>query len=241
MRQVPAAAIDFIKDEEKCVLAVYQGAADRPGLLTAGYGHTGPELKLGMKVTQAMANAWLKEDLAIAAKRLNAVIPDVVPDLTSNQYAALISFVFNLGVDTKWTIWKVLRARKFDQVPAQLARFVYSAGKKRNGLVRRRNGEIALWSKGEPGVVVDEQPSSVTREVETPPAPASKPMEKASLVTKVVGGAAGLGAAAKQVNDVIEPHSYTVPLFAKISAVLAVVVVLSALVGLWLQHKRTKA
>lgn len=185
MRPVPHEASDFLRRHEGCVLRVYDDLRPRAilregdeivGTLTAGYGHTGRELKIGLEVTQAMAEAWLLADLGVAAERLWTKIGAVVEDLTEFQYAALLSFVFNLGIGDpakpEWTIWKRLRARQFDQVPGELMKFVNARGKKLQGLVNRRAAEVALWSTFEPGSEPDNPPSSVTRLVATPPTPA---------------------------------------------------------------------
>ena len=124
------------------------------------------------------AEAWLREDLETAARRLGAVVSaEVVAELTEHQYAALLSFVFYLGASPKWTIWKRLNARQFDQVPVEMARFVYVGKTKLQGLVKRRAAEIALWSTEEPGSAPDAPPSSYTRAEATPPA-AAEPAQR---------------------------------------------------------------
>lgn len=184
MRPVPQEAITFLRAHEGCVLRVYDDLRPKAvlkrgdpiaGTLTAGYGHTGPELIIGMPVVQADADAWLKKDLGVAAERLWRRIGVVVEDLTTFQYAAMLSFVFNLGVDgtmAKATIWKRLRARQFDQVPGEMMKFVNAGGKKLQGLVNRRAAEVVLWSTAEPGSTSESLPSSITRSLMTPPTPA---------------------------------------------------------------------
>jgi ribosomal protein L14E/L6E/L27E len=41
---------------------------------------------------------------------------------------------------------KVLNLGKYEEVPGQFKRWVYSGGKKVNGLVNRRENEIQLWN-----------------------------------------------------------------------------------------------
>src|ERR1700761_8451615 len=100
MRPVPAVAVAFVRDHEDCKLAAY---ADLNGIATIGYGHTGPEVKLGAAISQDQADGYLAEDLGTAAGRLSRVVDDaVIRALTENQYSALLSFVFNVGCDPAW-------------------------------------------------------------------------------------------------------------------------------------------
>lgn len=215
MRPIPFEAPNFVRQHEGCVLRVYDDAKPRmilkpatpiDGTLTAGYGHTGPDVVVGMHVDLAKADAWLMEDLGIAAQRLWAKIGAVVEDLTEFQYAALLSFVFNLGTgDPKkreWTIWKRLRARQFDAVPLEMMKFVNAGGRKLQGLVNRRAAEVALWSTAEPGSDPDNPPSSMTRLMSTPPTPADpvKPSRSATIWLAITGA---VGGAVKWVGDTI--------------------------------------
>jgi lysozyme len=199
MRPTPQQAVDFLRRHEGCVLKVYDDLRPRAvlapgdkvvGTLTGGYGHTGPDVHIGLTVTQEMAEAWLRQDLGIAAERLWRRIGAVVDELTPNQYAALLSFVFNLGVDgamAKATIWKRLNARQFDQVPGEMMKFVNAKGQKVQGLVNRRAAEVVLWSTAEPGSTAENLPSSVTRSLVTPPTPADPtPAKKSPAVWAVI-------------------------------------------------------
>jgi GH24 family phage-related lysozyme (muramidase) len=250
-RPIPTCLKPFLTKAETPVMRVYDDKRPKRalkvgytllGTLTAGIGHTGADVVIGLKVTPAMVDRWLDMDIATAAMRLyNVVKPDVIDSLTDNQYAAMISFVFNLGTEPTWTIWKVLNARQYDQVPAQFARFVYSDGKKMDGLVNRRNAEIALWSTAEPGSVANTPPSSVTREADTPPAPPPpKPLDKASMAVKVTTAVTAVGAGASQVKDIVAPHMTVSPIFAKVVAVLTGVIIVCAVLALWIHHEQAK-
>lgn len=195
MRQIPAAAIAFIKLHEACKLTVY---LDSAGVPTSGYGHV-TKLPVDSTITQEQADADLEADLPIAGGRLASVVhPAIIDELTDNQYSALISFVFNVGSDPGWTIWKELNAARFDQIPAQLMRFVNAGSppRKLNGLVNRRAAEVALWSTDEPGSISDELPSSTVRAMPTPPTavnPTPAPMQPkmiAGALTAVTTGSA---------------------------------------------------
>jgi lysozyme len=208
MRPIPIAAVDFVRRHEGCVLKVYDDLRPRVvlkpgdevlGTLTAGYGHTGPDIHIGMTVTREKAEQWLDVDLDLAARRLESRVGPIVDELTTNQYAALLSFVFNLGVDgpmAKATIWRRVRARQFDQIPLEMMKFVNARGRKLQGLVNRRAAEVALWSSLEPGSAPDEPPSSVTRLVATPPTPAEPaPARKSPTIWAAMASAVAAVAA----------------------------------------------
>jgi lysozyme len=68
--------------------------------------------------------------------------------LNQNQFDALVSFTFNVGVGAfqSSTLLKVLNQQQYDEVPAQLLRWTRAAGKVVQGLVNRRQNEINLWN-----------------------------------------------------------------------------------------------
>ena len=65
----------------------------RAGVWTIGYGHTAG-VKPGQRYTRLQAEAWLREDLAMAAREVEAL----GLDLAQGQAEALVDFVFNLGI-----------------------------------------------------------------------------------------------------------------------------------------------
>lgn len=261
-RPIPPQAVSLYEAQETCVLRVYDDAhPDKilmpgdpvDGTLTGGYGHT-KGLKIGDVVTQDIANAWVPEDLGDAATALEEKIGgDVVDDLTDNQYAALLDFVANVGTGNpkkpEWTIWARLRARQYDQIPLELAKFVNVHWDDRvvklNGLVERRNAEIALWGTAEPGSVPVSLPSSVTRTVATPPTPADPdpPQKSKTLLTGAATVVASGGVAVKQVSDAITPYAAQSHTVASTVAILASVA--AGLAGLtvlffWLNKRKAR-
>lgn len=240
MRAVSQTAIDFIKAHEGCSLIVYLDSAH---ILTVGYGHV-TTLPLGSVITQAQADAYLEADVGVAATRLCQIVkPDVISSLTENQYAALTSFAFNVGANPDWTIWKVLNARQYDQVPAELMRFVNAGGKKVQGLVNRRADEVKLWSTDEPGSVEDGGSSAVTRGTPTPPT--SKDPTPASLQPKIIAGAltavtAGSSAVASVTSEA-QPFAGKSHLVDHVLVILATAgFCMAVLTGvlMWLSHRQ---
>lgn len=147
MRPIPSGAAAFVAKFEGVRLTAYQ---DSVGVWTIGYGHTGPDVFQGCVWDERWALVTLAKDLEKAAGRIDAIVPTIVQALSDNQYSALLSFVFNVGANPKWGLWKVLRSRAFDKVPSEIQKFHYAGGKSLPGLVKRRAAEAALWASSLP-------------------------------------------------------------------------------------------
>src|SRR4051812_40537319 len=118
MRPVPQIALDFLKGAEGDRLTAYRDSA---GVWTIGRGHTGPEVVPGLVISEAQSDAYLFADATKAAVRLALrVKAAVLAALSDHEYAALVSFVFNLGADPKWQIWRALNESRVDDVPVQM-------------------------------------------------------------------------------------------------------------------------
>lgn len=240
MRSLPPGATAFVARHEGLRLDSY---TDAGGVWTVGYGHTGPEVHAGLRITPAKAKAWLAADLDQAAARLQAVVKrPVIDELTDNQYAALLSFVFNLGADPGWTIWKALNARQFDQVPVQMMRFVYVGRAKVRGLVNRRAAEVALWSEDEPGSVDEHPPSSLTRAEATPPAQLeTRPLlASRSFLSTASAGVATAAVAVGEVSQAISPFAQQSAMVGRAVATLALIAAALAAAGVlfvWLKRR----
>lgn len=262
MRPVPQKAIDLVVPQETPILWVYDDAMGayrdgkpRPlapgdeihGKLTAGTGHTGPDVVIGMNVTQAINDSWLQQDLAEAAGKLeDAIGVDIVNMLTENQYAALIDFCFNVGADPTWTIWKRLKAKQFAQVPIELAKFVNAkvngVERKIPDLVKRRNAEIELFGTDEPGTRDVLIPSSALRNAITPPTPSDPvPASKSkALLLGAVGAIAGAGPMANQASQAIQPYAQTSHMVQRALGLLgaiAAVCAAAAVFYIWIQKR----
>lgn len=157
------------------------------GTLTIGVGHTGPDVRPGMKITKAESRALLRKDLDAFER---AVENAVVVALNDNQFAALVSFAFNVGQGNflKSTLLKKLNAGNYAAVPTELMKWTKSKGKQMQGLVNRRAQEAALWGKGEfvSSASVDVKPDN----------PWTKPDVLLPVGGAAVGGAGTLATAA---------------------------------------------
>lgn len=127
---------------------------DSAGLWTIGCGHllTKDELRSGKVlgidwrdgITQQTADALLAADLYTATDAVNELVR--LP-LSQHQFDALVSFVFNIGDGAfqDSTLLRLLNADRFAEVPAQMRRWIHSAGRVDPILVKRREDEIAQW------------------------------------------------------------------------------------------------
>ena len=133
--------IELIKKFEGCRLETYICPA---GVFTIGYGHTGADVKSGMKITQEEAETLLKNDLKAFEKGVQRIIKK---ELTQNQFDALVSFAYNLGLENlkKSTLAKLINQGKIKEASSQFERWVYANGVKLNGLIRRRKAEKNLF------------------------------------------------------------------------------------------------
>lgn len=136
--------IAFIKDNEGYSNKAYK---DTAGIWTIGYGHTGDNVTSTSKVTPVLASAYLREDIYTAEKALAGF------KLNQNQYDALVSFVYNIGVDAfkDSTMRKFLVKGDFDLASTQFQRWnkVTKGGIKivDKGLTNRRAREKELFEK----------------------------------------------------------------------------------------------
>ena len=135
---------DLIKRFEGCKLEAYPDPATGGDPWTIGVGHTGPEVKSGMTISQAIADAYLIKDAQHAADTVNQAV--TIP-LTQGQFDALVSFVFNCGAGNfrKSTLLKKLNAGDTTSASLELLKWTKAAGKEMLGLVRRRAAEQSLF------------------------------------------------------------------------------------------------
>ena len=142
----------FAKPEHSEILAVslivkYEGFRSYTytcpgGVKTIGYGFTDKSLVDKRTITKEEANKVLMEkihsDLLYVRSKLSG--------LSAYQEAACISWIYNLGRGNfiNSTFYKKLKAKDFASAKIECNKWVYSKGKKLNGLVKRRAAE-ATW------------------------------------------------------------------------------------------------
>lgn len=130
--------LKLIEQFEGLRLTAYK-ATRRDKYYTIGYGHYGADVKQGMTITEAQAEAYLRQDVAEAEAAVNKYSGY---GWNQNQFDALVSFAYNVGnIDGLTANGK----RSVDQISAKISEYVYSGGVKLEGLVRRRAAEKALF------------------------------------------------------------------------------------------------
>ncbi len=143
-RRINAEGLALIKRFEGLQRRAYICPA---GVLTIGYGSTGAHVTKGMVITEAEAERLLIADLSRFERAVEKLVK--VP-LSDGQFAALVSFAFNVGEGALKgsTLLKKLNRGDYDAVPSELNKWVNAKGKKLPGLVNRRAAEGGLWARG---------------------------------------------------------------------------------------------
>lgn len=115
---------------------------------TVGHGTTiypsGMPVKLGDKVTEQQADAYLRNDV----KNFEAAVSKAVKvKLTQGQFDALVSFTYNVGPANmaSSTLIKKLNAGDVNGAADEFPRWNKAAGKVMAGLTTRRAAERALF------------------------------------------------------------------------------------------------
>ncbi|MEM8772901.1 MAG: lysozyme [Pseudomonadota bacterium] len=137
--------IDLIRQFEGLELEAYQDIA---GIWTIGYGHTGPDVKPGMRISEREAEALLRRDLK---PREDAVDDLTSVNLNQNEFDALVSFVYNVGIGAYRGSTARRRLNRGDRIGAADALTWWNKAtvggvlREVAGLTRRRAAERALF------------------------------------------------------------------------------------------------
>ena len=201
MRSIPQAAVELVKEAEGLRLTAYPDPATGGAPWTIGYGHTGPDVRPGLRITQAQAEQLLQADLDTASAVVDRA---VTVELADTQRGALTAFVMNVGAGRKAkgkdagkdgfvtlksgqpsTLLRKLNGGDAAGAAAEFAKWTRGAGKVMPGLVKRRAAEAALF--------LSDEVHPVSRVAEL--AQAMKPMAK-SVSAVSGGGALGLAGVA---------------------------------------------
>ena len=135
----------FVAQHEGLRLWAYR---DPVGVLTACYGHTGPDVQPGQTYTPAQCREMLERDLARHAQALACIHRP----LTDGQKAAFVSFAYNVGPQAFCgsTLARKANAGDLAGACAELDKWVYAKGQRLPGLVKRRAAERAMCEGGAP-------------------------------------------------------------------------------------------
>lgn len=150
------AGINLIKGFEGLSLTAYKDAV---GVWTIGYGHTGdgsvnsgtPDkpkvtpIYAGETITQKQADMFLISDISVAETEVNKANE---ANLNQNQFDALVSFCYNVGVGAYQasTLLRLVNESLFLDAADQFGLWVTDGdGHIIEGLVNRRRAEKALF------------------------------------------------------------------------------------------------
>lgn len=140
--------LELIKEFEGLRLKPYLCSADVP---TVGYGSTfyenGNKVSLYDKpISRARAEQLLINTITHFEKQLYPILSGLM--LNDNQFSALVSFTFNVGVANfkKSTLLKIIKENPNDKdITEQFLRWNKANKKELPGLTRRRQAEAKLY------------------------------------------------------------------------------------------------
>ena len=136
--------IDMIKAFEGLRLRAYKCAA---GVWTIGYGHTAG-VREGQTITEEDAESLLQDDLRAFEVGVSSLVTVFIHQ---HQFDALVSFAYNLGVNSlkKSTLLKEINGRSgADAIRAEWVKWCRAGGKVVPGLQRRRLQEAEIYCDG---------------------------------------------------------------------------------------------
>lgn len=144
MRHITQEGLDLICRFEGFSPTIYLCPAGYP---TIGYGHLVTEANKEQfldGINELEALDLLKADVQNAE---NAVLRLITVPLTDGQFAALVSFTFNMGsgVLQRSTLRRKVNRGEHSAVPAEFMKWVWAGGRKQKGLVKRRKAERAVY------------------------------------------------------------------------------------------------
>ena len=139
-------AKDIARPFEGLRLTPYHDPAGYP---TVGYGHLlsrekFADLSQWPAITETHAEELLDEDMRNA---MGDVLRQVRVELTVNQAAVLVDFVFNFGASRfkRSSLLRCVNHREFDAAALEFQKWVWAGGKRLPGLIKRREAERALF------------------------------------------------------------------------------------------------
>lgn len=141
--------LNLIKLDEGCILHPYQKNGDVP---TIGIGTTwypgGRRVTMKDKpITMEQALSYLQNVLTVFEPDVNHCIQSKI---NQNQFDAIMDFTYQEGIGnfTGSNLLRVINKNPNDpQIKHEFLKWVYADGKINDGIVERRNRDIALYFK----------------------------------------------------------------------------------------------
>jgi lysozyme len=148
MAKLTKGGLQLIQIYEGLRLEAYRDAV---GIWTIGYGHTSmagaPDVVPNLRISREEAVAILAMDVEKFARGVQASI--TTPHLNDNQFSALVSFAYNVGLGNfrSSSVLKAVNSGDFDAVPRRLNLWVKAGGRVLPGLVKRRAAEGTFFAR----------------------------------------------------------------------------------------------
>jgi lysozyme len=145
--------MELIKEFEDFSSTAYYDPLTGSLPITIGWGSTknfdGKPFKITDKINIQIANLLIEHQIKTEFLPALEKIP-YWNEMNNNQQGALLSFAYNLGADFYGekgfdTITRILRERRWDEVPKTLELYRNPGSNVEAGLLRRRKVEGALW------------------------------------------------------------------------------------------------
>lgn len=141
MRKINQRGLFLIKSFEGLRLEPYLCPA---GKLTIGYGHVLQEGEIFGLISEGFAEHLLMKDLERFEQAVEAL---VTVKLNDDQFAALVSFCFNVGIGAfkRSRLLNYLNRGLYRMAGCEFSKWVHAGGRRLSGLVRRRDVEADLF------------------------------------------------------------------------------------------------
>ena len=141
MRHIADKGLNLIKAFESFRAKKYICAGGYP---TVGYGHVIRPGETFTTLSESEASDLLAKDVGVAER---AVLRLIKVPLSYGQFDALVSFTFNLGSGAlqRSTLRSKVNRGEYIEASGVFGKYIFAGGKKRKGLVRRREAERLLF------------------------------------------------------------------------------------------------
>lgn len=136
-------ALLFVQGFEKLRLTAYRSTPKDPP--TIGWGHTGPEVHMGLTWTTAQAAAAWEADVQHVVDWLNKNLYGI--PTTQGQFDALFSLAYNIGTGALGgsTLFRLHKRGQYAAAANEFPKWDHQGNQVLPGLRRRRLAEQALY------------------------------------------------------------------------------------------------
>lgn len=146
--------MNIINEKGKTLIKTYEGLKLKAykcsaGVPTIGYGATFYENGTKVKMTDVITKERAEQLFDYHSKLFADKVAKVVPVLTDNQFSALVSFAYNVGIGAlkSSTLLKKVKANPLDlSIESEFMKWNKAGGKVIKGLTTRRNAEWELYN-----------------------------------------------------------------------------------------------